>query len=110
MAKVAELLFVEAVRRYLAALPREETGWLAGLRNPAIGRALSLMHMRLSEGWTADALAREVNLSRSTFADHFTARISVPPMRCLLNWHAGCDAKTAENAPNDRPNRLRSRL
>ncbi len=86
MAKMAELLFVEAVRRYLAALPREETGWLAGLRDPAIGRALSLMHVRLNEDWTADALAREVNLSRSTFADHFTALIGVPPMRYLLNW------------------------
>jgi AraC-like DNA-binding protein len=86
MAKMSELLFVEAVRRYLVALPREETGWLAGLRDPAIGRALSLMHARLSEDWTADALAREVNLSRSTFADRFTALIGMPPMRYLLNW------------------------
>jgi AraC-like DNA-binding protein len=86
MAKMSELLFVEAVRRYLAALPPEETGWLAGLRDPAIGRALSLMHARLNEGWTAEALAREVNLSRSTFAEHFTKLIGVPPMRYLLNW------------------------
>jgi AraC-like DNA-binding protein len=86
MAKMSELLFVEAVRRYLAALAPAETGWLAGLRDPAIGRALSLMHARLNEGWTADALAREVNLSRSTFADHFTTLIGVPPMRYLLNW------------------------
>jgi AraC-like DNA-binding protein len=86
MAKMSELLFVEAVRRYLAALPLKETGWLAGLRDPAIGRALSLMHARLNEGWTADALAREVNLSRSAFADHFTKLIGVPPMRYLLNW------------------------
>jgi transcriptional regulator GlxA family with amidase domain len=77
---------VEAVRRYLAALPPEETGWLAGLRDPAIGRALSLMHARLNENWTADALAREVNMSRSTFADRFTALVGVPPMRYLLNW------------------------
>jgi len=86
MAKTSELLFVEAVRRYLAALPPEETGWLAGLRDPAIGRALSLMHARLSEDWTADALAREVNLSRSTFAERFTALIGVPPMRYLHDW------------------------
>ncbi len=86
MAKMSELLFVEAVRRYLAALPREETGWLAGLRDPAVGRALSLMHARLSEDWTAGALAREVNLSRSAFADRFTTLIGVPPMRYLLNW------------------------
>jgi transcriptional regulator GlxA family with amidase domain len=70
---LSELLFVEAVRSQIAALPREETGWLAGLRDPAIGRALSLMHARINEDWTADALARQVNLSRSTFADRFAA-------------------------------------
>src|SRR5262245_60869219 len=64
---LSELLFVEAVRSYLSALPQEETGWLAGLRDPAIGRALSLMHARVDQNWTADALAQEVNLSRSAF-------------------------------------------
>jgi AraC-like DNA-binding protein len=44
------------------------------------------MHARLNENWTADALAREVNMSRSTFADRFTALVGVPPMRYLLNW------------------------
>jgi AraC-like DNA-binding protein len=86
MAKTSELLFVEAVRRYLAQLAPEETGWLAGLRDPAIGRALSLMHARLNEDWTAEALARQVNLSRSAFADRFTTLIGAPPMRYLLNW------------------------
>jgi AraC-like DNA-binding protein len=86
MAKMSELLFVEAVRRYLAALPREESGWLAGLRDPAIGRALTLMHARVNEAWTADTLAREVNLSRSAFAERFTKLIGVSPMRYLLNW------------------------
>jgi AraC-like DNA-binding protein len=98
MAKMSELLFVEAVRRYLAALPPEETGWLAGLRDPAIGRALSLMHARLNEDWTADALAREVNLSRSTFAEHFTALIGMPPMRYLLNWRMQVAKQRLRNA------------
>jgi AraC-like DNA-binding protein len=86
LTKVAELMFVEALRRYLGSLPEEETGWLAGLRDPAVGRALALMHGRLSEDWTADALAREANLSRSAFAERFTSIVGVPPMRYLLNW------------------------
>ena len=86
IAKVSELMFVEALRRYLAVLPAEETGWLAGLRDPVVGRALSLMHARLSENWTADGLAQVVNLSRSAFAERFTRLIGVPPMRYLLNW------------------------
>ncbi|MCX7357910.1 MAG: AraC family transcriptional regulator [Alphaproteobacteria bacterium] len=86
LTKVSELMVVEALRHYLSALPPEKTGWLAGLRDPAIGRAIALMHARVSEDWTADALAREVNLSRSAFAERFTALVGQPPMRYLTNW------------------------
>jgi AraC-like DNA-binding protein len=86
LTKVSELMFVEALRRYLTALPHEQTGWLAGLRDRAVGRALALMHARLNEDWTADALAREANLSRSAFAERFTTLIGMPPMRYLTYW------------------------
>ena len=86
MAKMSELLFVEAVRRHLADLPPEQTGWLAGLRDPVIGRALSLLHTRVTQHWTAEALASEVNMSRSAFADRFTALVGAPPMRYLAGW------------------------
>jgi AraC-like DNA-binding protein len=84
--KVSELMFVEAVRRHLAGLPPEQTGWLAGLRDPAVGRALALMHARLKEDWTVDGLARESSLSRSAFAERFTALIGMPPLRYLTAW------------------------
>jgi AraC-like DNA-binding protein len=86
LAKLSELLFVESVRRYLAGLPEAQTGWLAGLRDPAVGRALSLLHSRVAEAWTAEALAQEVNMSRSAFADRFTAITGQPPMRYLTGW------------------------
>jgi AraC-like DNA-binding protein len=86
VAMVSELLFVEAVRRYLANLPPEETGWLAGLRDPAIGRALALLHASAGKEWTAEELAHEVHMSRSAFADRFTALIGQPPMRYLAAW------------------------
>jgi hypothetical protein len=75
--KLSELLFVEAVRHYVETLPANRTGWLAGLRDPVVGRALALLHTQLARGWTAEALAREVFLSRSAFADRFTAVIGV---------------------------------
>lgn len=86
MGKTSELLFVEVVRRYVTALPPSQTGWLAGLRDPAVGRALSLLHARLDDEWTTESLAREVNLSRSSFADRFKSLIGVPPMRYLTDW------------------------
>jgi AraC-like DNA-binding protein len=86
IAKLSELMFVEAVRRYVATLPPESTGWLAGLRDPAIGKALALMHTQVARAWTAEDLAAEVNLSRSAFADRFGALIGQPPMKYLTNW------------------------
>lgn len=83
LARLAELLFLEAVRRYLAQLPEQRQGWLAGLRDPVVGRALGLLHSRMREPWTTEALAREAGLSRSAFAERFTRTIGEPPMRYL---------------------------
>ena len=69
LAKLSELLFVEAVRRYAEALPEGQTGWLAGLREPYIARALALLHRDITRRWTVDDLGREVGLSRSALAD-----------------------------------------
>jgi hypothetical protein len=66
---MSELMFVEVVRRYLAALPAEQTGWLAGLRDRIVGRALALLHARPGEPWTLETLAKDVGLSRSALAD-----------------------------------------
>jgi AraC-like DNA-binding protein len=86
LARLSELLFVEAVRGHLAALPAEQRGWLAGLRDPAIGRALAQIHARVAHPWTADALAAEALLSRSAFAERFTTLVGVPPMSYLTAW------------------------
>lgn len=86
LGKLAELLFVEAVQGYIAALPDDQTGWLAGLRDPVIGKALALLHTRVADPWTTDALARAAGLSRSSFAERFTRLIGMPPMRYLTAW------------------------
>jgi AraC-like DNA-binding protein len=86
MAKLAELLFVETVRRYAMSLPEEETGWLAGLRDPHVARALSLLHGRMHHAWTVDELGREIGLSRSALADRFTRIVGESPMQYLMRW------------------------
>ncbi len=86
IAKLSELLFVEAVSQFVASLPAERRGWLAGLRDPQIGRALSMLHARPTEAWTADALALEVGMSRSSFAERFTSLVGQPPMQYLALW------------------------
>jgi AraC-like DNA-binding protein len=86
LAKLSELLFVETLRNYVEELPEEQTGWLAGLKDPFVSRALSLLHERVGEEWTVDELGREVGLSRSALADRFTRLIGEPPMRYLARW------------------------
>jgi len=86
LAKLAELLFVEAMRRYVEALPKQQTGWLAGLRDRYVGRALSLMHERPAHDWTVDELADRVGLSRSALAQRFGDLLGQPPMQYLTRW------------------------
>jgi AraC family transcriptional regulator, alkane utilization regulator len=86
LAKLAELLFVEAMRRYIASLPEREVGWLAGLRDRHVGRALAAMHERPTHDWTVDELAVHAGLSRSALAQRFSELIGQPPMQYLTRW------------------------
>jgi AraC-like DNA-binding protein len=86
LAKLSELMFIEVVRRHLAALPPEQAGWLAGLRDPFVGKALSLMHGRPAHSWTIEELAKQVALSRSVLAERFAQLVGIPPMHYLAKW------------------------
>ncbi|MEP6770069.1 MAG: AraC family transcriptional regulator, partial [Acidobacteriota bacterium] len=84
--RLSELLFVEAIRRYVDTLPPNQTGWLAGLRDPVIGEALSALHAGPAEAWTVERLARSVGVSRSVLAERFTEMVGQPPMQYLALW------------------------
>ncbi|HJS38586.1 MAG TPA: AraC family transcriptional regulator [Burkholderiales bacterium] len=91
--RLSELMFVEVVRQYLEALPAEQTGWLAGLRDPGIGRALSLLHERPAHPWTLEELASRSALSRSVLAERFTRLVGQPPMQYLTCWRVQVAAR-----------------
>lgn len=86
LARLSELLFVEAVRRYVESLPDSETGWLAGLRDPQIAKTLALIHNDPAHAWTVDELGRGIGLSRSALADRFTRLIGHSPIQYLIRW------------------------
>src|SRR5262245_50668384 len=71
LSKLSEVLFVETLRRYIAQLPTEQIGWLAGARDPEVGKALALMHRSPAQPWTIATLARDVGTSRSVLAERF---------------------------------------
>jgi AraC-like DNA-binding protein len=86
LARLSELMFVEAIRRYIETLPPAQTGWLAGLRDPVVGQALSAVHAEPAGEWTVERLAHLVGVSRSVLAERFAEMVGEPPMQYLALW------------------------
>jgi len=93
LAKLSEALFVETLRRYVALWPEGRTGWLAGARDPEVGRALAMMHRQPSHPWTLADLAKGAGLSRSVFAERFRHFLDAPPMTYLTTWRLQLGAR-----------------
>jgi AraC-like DNA-binding protein len=86
LGRLSEMMFVDTARRYLEGLPDDATGWLAGLRDRFVGRALALLHERPDRPWTIEALGHEVGLSRSALHERFVQYVGQPPIQYLANW------------------------
>ena len=96
LAKLAELMFVEVVRKEIERLPEDARGWLSGLRDRHVGTALRLMHGQPAHAWTLESLAREIGLSRSVFASRFAEYVGEPPMQYLGRWRMQLAARRME--------------
>jgi AraC-like DNA-binding protein len=84
--RLAELMFIELVRHHLETMPRAQTGWLAGLNDPLVARALTLLHAEPVRRWTLETLAARAGTSRSVLAERFTHLVGQPPMQYLTQW------------------------
>ena len=93
LAKLSEALFVETIRRYMAELPEEQTGWLAGARDSHVGAALAHLHRAPAHPWTIASLAHEVGISRSVLAERFRHYLGEPPMTYLARWRLQLGAR-----------------
>jgi len=97
LAKLSEALFVDTLRRYVASLPEQQTGWLAGTRDPIVGKSLGLMHSRVAHPWTIADLADKVGISRSALVERFTRFVAEPPMAYLTRWRLQLAARSLES-------------
>jgi AraC-like DNA-binding protein len=86
LSRMAEALFVEALRRHMDELSPEQTGWLAGARDPVVGATLALLHRQPCHRWTVEQLADEVGASRSVIAERFARFLGEPPLTYLARW------------------------
>lgn len=88
LARMAEALFIESMRRYVESLPEDRTGWLAATRDPVVGRVLSLIHDDPTQHWSIAALAEAAGTSRSVLNDRFARLLDETPLsylsRCRL--------------------------
>jgi AraC-like DNA-binding protein len=86
LTRLTELMFVEVLRHYMQELAPDQKGWLAGLNDPHVSRALTMLHKEPARAWTVEDLARDAGVSRSALADRFTDLIGESPMRYLATW------------------------
>jgi AraC-like DNA-binding protein len=84
--RLSELIFVEIVRRHFETLPAREAGWLSGLRDPAIGKVLTMLHQQPAYSWTLGELARKASMSRAALAARFGHLVGHAPMQYLALW------------------------
>lgn len=97
LAKLSEVLFVETLRRYINALPADQTGWLAGARDPLVGQALALLHKEPEDSWTISSLARRVGLSRTQLVERFRHFLGQSPMAYLAQWRLRLGAEILQS-------------
>lgn len=86
LSRLADVLFIQAVRAYVAGLPENQANWLRALTDHEIGIALSLIHHYPDRAWTVASLAEQVSMSRSTFAERFHQLVGQPPLQYLTSW------------------------
>ena len=84
--RMADVLFIQAVRAHIAGQDRRTRGWLSGLTDRRIARALAAIHEHYAEPWTLDTLAREAGMSRTAFAVTFKELVGESPMAYLERW------------------------
>jgi AraC-like DNA-binding protein len=83
--RMADVLFIQALRAY-AARNRAAAGWLRGLGDPRVAKALTLMHQRYAQPWTLDSLAHAAGTSRTALAVKFRDLVGEAPMAYLTRW------------------------
>jgi AraC-like DNA-binding protein len=86
LTRLSDILVIQALRGWIEHDPAAQRGWLGALRDPLIGRAISLIHRDPARDWTVASLAAELAMSRSAFAARFTELVDEPAMRYVTRW------------------------
>jgi AraC-like DNA-binding protein len=86
ISRLADLLFIQALRIHLGTCQKAAGGWLTALQDPHLGPAIAQMHEAPGQPWTVESLAKAAGLSRSAFAARFGALVGEGPLAYLTRW------------------------
>jgi AraC-like DNA-binding protein len=84
--RLLDLALIATLRAWFARPEAEAPGWYKAQRDPVVGPALQRIHDDPAEPWTVAALAGDVGVSRSVFAQRFTDLMGESPMAYLTGW------------------------
>ncbi len=84
--RLSEVVFIELLRREIAAARPGGVGWLAALADPRLARCIGAIHADPRRDWSVDALAAAASMSRSALCARFAAVLGVSPMRYVREW------------------------
>jgi AraC-like DNA-binding protein len=94
LSRLLDLVLVVALRSWGADVETRMPGWLGAITDPAIGKALAVLHAAPQHRWTTAALANEVGMSRAALSARFTSLVGEPPMAYLTGWRMTLAADT----------------
>ncbi|MBL1274624.1 MAG: AraC family transcriptional regulator [Ectothiorhodospiraceae bacterium] len=93
ISRLSDVLFILVVRAWLAKQPECSAGWLGALRDPHIGKILSLVHATPQQSWSVASLANEVSMSRAAFSKRFSHLVGVAPLTYIRRWRMDLAAR-----------------
>ncbi|PCI23216.1 MAG: hypothetical protein COB67_12995 [SAR324 cluster bacterium] len=84
--RMLDVLFVQIIRSCIESVSDKNEGWLAGLQDAQIGRALAWIHRQFAFSWTVESLAQKAGMSRSAFSARFSELVGDSPVQYLNKW------------------------
>ncbi len=94
VARLSDVLLVNALRHWVSERGAEQgAGWIRGLCDAQIAKALTCVHQEPATAWTVESLARASGMSRSAFAARFSELVGESPSRYLTRWRMHLAAK-----------------
>lgn len=84
--RLADIVVIQAIREYLSNDDELDVSWLNALKDKRIGKALALVHENPGDDWSLNTLAKNVNMSRTSFAQQFKKLVGSTPIEYLTDW------------------------